>query len=79
MSEWQDIETAPKDGTRIDLWVKWWRADLDIFLGKRIPDCYWTEQGNHPRWACEYGALPINSRPIHWISLPDDPTPSAAP
>jgi hypothetical protein len=73
MSEWHPIETAPKDGTRIDLWFKWWRADTDEFLGRRVTDCYWTNVSGHERWACEWGSIPSNSRPTHWMARPDGP------
>lgn len=74
MTEWRDIETdpPPRDGSKLDLWVKWWRADTDTFIGRRVADCYWLEQP-HPRWACETAALPINARPTHWMPLPEDP------
>ncbi len=45
MSDWQDISTAPKDGTPIDLWV------IERFVrqidrntdGERVPNCHWGE------------------------------------
>lgn len=74
MSEWQPIDSAPKDGTRIDLWWIWWRADTDEFLGRRLPDCYWTSAaGVHERWACEWSSIPSNSRPTYWMPRPDGP------
>src|SRR5687768_17616745 len=33
---WQQIETAPKDGTGIDLWVP-----VSSERGKRVPDAWW--------------------------------------
>ena len=38
MTDWQPIETAPKDGTVIDLWM----VD-EAGEGKRIPNAYWVE------------------------------------
>jgi hypothetical protein len=37
VSEWQPIETAPRDGTRIDLWLVDEKGD-----GHREPDAYWV-------------------------------------
>lgn len=75
MSEWQDISTAPKDGTKVDMWFKWWRADTDVFLGTRVPDCHWRFDLPNPGWYCDWGGngIPINSRPTHWMARPDDP------
>lgn len=43
MSEWQPIETAPKDGTRIDLWM------VDKSGSEyREPEAYWVSAGAQP-------------------------------
>lgn len=39
MTDWQPIETAPKDGTVVDLWV----VDQDDPKGRRIPNAYWVK------------------------------------
>ncbi len=36
MSEWQTIDSSPKDGTTIDLWVVW-----DGGHKSRVPDAHW--------------------------------------
>lgn len=70
MSEWQPIETAPKDGTRIDLWIKWWRYDTDTFVGRRHTDCLWSISDK--KWC---SAHPLTAGKVtHWIAIPAPPT-----
>lgn len=38
MSDWQPIETAPRDGTIIDLWI------VDQGGGHRLADAWWATQ-----------------------------------
>lgn len=70
ISEWQPIETAPKDGTQVLLY----EVDEDgleiIFVGEyqssRDEDCYGS------KWTCtEYDAF--NHYPTHWMPLPKAP------
>lgn len=37
---WQPISTAPKDGTKLDLWVDYGG------YGKRVPDAFWTDDSD---------------------------------
>ena len=67
-ARWQPIETAPKDGTLVDLWA-----------GERIADCAWNVPSNcwaersvssfsgRPYWA-------VVNNPTHWMPLPTAPT-----
>jgi hypothetical protein len=66
--DWQPIETAPKDGTEIDLWSP---------ICKRIPDCKWLDRyatGWFTRgdrgWE-EISTAMIS--PTHWMPLPAPP------
>jgi hypothetical protein len=72
--EWRPIDTAPKDGTRIDVWLS----------GGRIPDVYWGlprhdcgEAGAYcdscpvgEGWCDAYGYLTEDEQPTHWMPLP---------
>lgn len=71
--QWQPIETAPKDGTRVLLYANLRRAslsghDLDKDYG------YWIVLGS---WEAEYGlwvdGSQCNPLPTHWMPLPEPP------
>lgn len=75
MSNWQSIETAPKDGRSVDLWVR---------DGGRVPDCKWMvphlpRRGEKlPEQWCIYDRyygewLEMGFEPSHWMPLPDAP------
>lgn len=76
MSDWRDIRTAPKDGTKIDLWV--------VFPdgGRRWPDASWKLAGQTAfsgpdNWASQDG-VPLHGlvdRPVatHWMPPPAPP------
>lgn len=75
---WQPIETAPKDGTRIDLWV------VSPTKAWRWPDASWMEAGKHrwlgpDDWTSKEG-MPLHALieatvATHWQPLPSPPTP----
>jgi hypothetical protein len=72
MSEWQDISSAPKDGTIIDLWDADWKC--------RLTDCAWKHhhwnngipQGQKD-WRPADRDGPPYSRLTHWMPLPPEP------
>lgn len=66
---WQPIETAPKDGTLIDLWLD----------GERAPACrFWSYDG-HSYWEQAYAeatdcfAPLYDAEPTHWMPIPEPP------
>jgi hypothetical protein len=72
MSDWQPIETAPKDGTRVDLWAKTWIASQDRFEYQRFPNCWWIKGGDfggRSYWV----DLDKHWYPTHWMLLPAPP------
>ncbi len=65
MATWSPIDTAPMDGTWIDLWD-----------GQgRLPDCWW-EAGRWWQWdhVGTGGQAPLETTPTHWMPIPDGPT-----
>jgi hypothetical protein len=74
VNEWQPIETAPKDGARIDIWVEW--TSKTGVRGKRIPNCYWHRKANAWKTDCYYKDGWCHWRgekPTHWMPLPEPP------
>jgi hypothetical protein len=70
-SKWQPIETAPRDGSKIDIYI-----DYDEG-GERYPDAYFCKQSKVFCWniegtgkRIEFSATP----PTHWIAPPISPT-----
>ena len=61
--EWQPIETAPRDGTPVDLFHK---------DGFRLTDEWWVyEEDGEGFWS---GSLCPDSEFTHWMPLPNPPT-----
>lgn len=70
MSDWKPIETAPKDGTIVDLWTR---------IGERWTDCHWNvDKGDWLRWGLDSwggnGWQRIVDPLTHWMPLPPPPT-----
>lgn len=65
MAEWQPIETAPKDGTRILVFGPYCGGLPIMATSKWLP---WTED------RVEKGCWYANGvAPTHWMPLPDPP------
>tara|TARA_Y100000296_G_C5168586_1_gene256064 strand:- start:58 stop:327 length:270 start_codon:yes stop_codon:yes gene_type:complete len=73
--EWQPIETAPKDGSWIDIWTVW-GADKNgkVSVPHRWTDAFWNgeewESGNFSQTQFE-----ATVTVTHWMPLPDEPAP----
>lgn len=71
MGEWQDITTAPKDGTWFLAWNGNWRGVCQYH------EPYHGEEGaaefTDPVWVDETDDF-IEPPPTHWMPLPDPPT-----
>lgn len=72
--DWQPIETAPKDGTEIDVWAK--NADGHQ---RRITDVCWSRMGDwdgtdFDGWTGMYPErFCAKYEPTHWMPLPEPP------
>lgn len=59
-SKWQPIDTAPKDGTEILVYIP--RRRGAIYAGASNPS-------GHQWWSKNLGAI----KPTHWLPLPEPP------
>lgn len=76
VSEWQSIETAPKDGTPVDLWCRRnWNPPV---THERRVDCYWCN--THGRWRTQDKLHFVEETfvqyltPTHWMRPPAPPS-----
>lgn len=87
--DWQPIETAPKDGRTIDLWIEGDDSMVDFYAPEakkvrgrplrvgRAPNMCWLEKPpNRPNWYAIGGlGYPLSPevKATHWMPLPEPP------
>ena len=80
MTNWQPIETAPRNGTEILLW----RSDTEVFLGRWIAPCDFLSESEYdseigweePDWFFAdfvHGGRVTEGEPTHWHPKPAPP------
>lgn len=69
---WQPFETAPTDGTKVDLWVN----------GERYSDSWFAKRGVWVYWGLDgfgsMGEVAIDGRITYWMNIPPAPQCDAA-
>lgn len=81
VSEWQPIETAPKDGTAVDLWVKRHEYLIPSDAGYRVTNAHWGKlySMKHEAWIAifetDYDLIirDHNSVVTHWMEIAKPP------
>ena len=83
MGEWQDISTAPRDGTIIDVWLQESMSDIrfycsseplrirDSIYGGRAAGWFWKDGKFRPYLKCLNMTTFVE--PTHWMPLPEPP------
>ena len=77
--QWQPIETAPKDGTNIDIWIgRERRTDVRWRMSQDSPNrVWWCELAFDDwkdRWIWSNLAQEFSVSPTHWMPMPSPPT-----
>lgn len=69
MSDWQPIDTAPKDGTRVLLYDRFCREPEHArFVG------FWAQDARDSTWKWWSCPGAFIRRPTHWHPLPEPPS-----
>lgn len=68
MSEWLPIDTAPKDGTKIDVWQRDLRYTNAFWSGTE--ECWCIDGPHGPEEPTPLAIAPAVS---HWMPVPKDP------
>ncbi len=75
MRGWQTMESAPKDGTKVDLWMEIYASPMSMGWSDefRVPEA-WFEGGRwfHHRESGAKSELEIRYI-THWMPMPDSP------
>lgn len=71
-NEWRPIETAPKDGTEVDLWIASGNGDFR-FTGCVFYDHHWRKSGGYETIAWHFGDDSLE--PTYWMPIPEPPEP----
>lgn len=74
MSDWRSIKTAPKDGTKIDIWMTVHASPLSFGMSDawRIIDVYYRDEAWFHFW--EGREQELNEYYItHWMPAPKPP------
>ena len=66
---WKPISTAPKDGTKIDIWCFNGERWTDAFWHQGLG--YWVMDWGGPRG--ERGTITPFGQPTHWMPIPERP------
>jgi len=75
VGKWQDISTAPRDGTQVDLWCTAMGGTISAGGYSRTPDC-WFSAGRWWRYDEQHGDDQCRSEVCnvtHWMPLPAPP------
>jgi hypothetical protein len=70
--KWKTIESAPVDGTIIDLWCVGDPSDIKFYTGHRkkcgrVADCYFDERWRHYLGLTRCMGLTVT--PTHWMKI----------
>ena len=81
MNQWQPMSTAPKDGTKIDIWVRergtynWNGEPYEEFY--RVADAWWETEYASGEWWGPYelhgDAGSLRAEPEFWMPVPPPP------
>lgn len=67
--DWQPIETAPKDGEPIQIFVP--HGFIGSLWDQRILQATWYS--NHQKWVALGQDTKLEHKPTHWMPLPEPP------
>ncbi len=74
LPKWMPIESAPKNGTRIDIWM----VNERLGTSRRVTNCSWgryDEDSEAPYGDYHWRGLDGDDRATHWMPLPKEPQP----